>query len=71
MVAAGLDWRAILASLTTSPAQRFGFGKRKGRVVAGMDGDLVLLASDPTRAAKSFADVRYTIRAGKILYRAP
>ncbi len=70
MAAAGLDWRAILASLTTAPAKRFGFDKRKGRVVAGMDGDLVLLASDPTREAKAFADVRYTIREGKVLYRA-
>jgi len=70
MAAAGLDWRAILASLTTSPAKRFGFAKRKGRVAAGMDADLVLLASDPTREAKAFADVRYTIREGKVLYQA-
>lgn len=70
MAAAGLDWRAILASLTTAPAKRFGFEKRKGRVVVGMDGDLVLLASDPTREAKAFADVRYTVRNGKVLYRA-
>ena len=71
MAAAGLDWRAILASLTTSPARRFGFAKRKGRIAAGLDADLVLLASDPTREARAFANVRYTIREGKVLYRAP
>ena len=43
MAAAGLDWRAILASLTTQPAQRFGFADDKGRVAAGMDADLVVL----------------------------
>jgi len=70
LAAAGLDWRAVLASLTTAPAKRFGFEKRKGRVMAGMDADLVLLGSDPGRDAKAFADVRYTIREGKVLYRA-
>ena len=70
METAKLDWRAILASLTTAPAKRFGFAKRKGGVIAGMDADLVLLASDPTREAKAFADVRYTIRGGNVIYRA-
>lgn len=70
MASGGLDWRAILASLTTAPANRFGYAKRKGQVAAGMDADLVLLGSDPSRDAKAFADVRYTIREGKVLYRA-
>ena len=43
MADAGLDWRAILASLTTAPAARYGFATRKGRVAAGMDADLVVL----------------------------
>jgi len=38
-----MDFPAILASLTTNPARRFGFGDRSGRVAAGMDGDLVVL----------------------------
>ena len=71
MADAGLDWRAILASLTTAPASRFGYGTRKGRVAAGMDADLVVLGKDPSRNPAAFADVRYTIRGGEVLYRAP
>ena len=70
MASGGLDWRAILASLTTAPAERFGYAKRKGRVAPGMDADVVVLGSDPARDPKAFADVRYTIREGTILYRA-
>jgi imidazolonepropionase-like amidohydrolase len=70
MAAAGLDWRAVLASLTTSPARRFGYADRKGRIAAGLDADLVVLFADPARNATAFADVRYTIRDGKVIYRA-
>jgi imidazolonepropionase-like amidohydrolase len=70
MADAGLDWRAILASLTTSPAARYGFEARKGRIAAGMDADLVLLGSDPARDSAALADVRITLRGGKVLYRA-
>ena len=70
MAEAGLDWREILASLTTAPAARYGFAASKGRVAAGMDGDLVVLGSDPQRDPAAFADVRATIRGGVVLYRA-
>lgn len=42
----------------------------RGRVATGMDADLVGLASDPAKDVKSFSNVRYTIRAGHIIYRA-
>jgi imidazolonepropionase-like amidohydrolase len=70
MADAGLDWRAILASLTTAPAARYGFATRKGRVAAGMDADLVVLNSDPALDPAAFADVHATIRGGRVLYRA-
>ncbi len=70
MADAGLDWRAILASLTTAPAARYGFATRKGRVAAGMDADLVVLATDPASDPAAFAAVRATIRGGEVLYRA-
>ena len=70
MADAGLDWRAILASLTTAPASRFGYGTRKGRVVEGMDADLVVLGKDPARDPAAFADVRFTIRGGEVIYSA-
>jgi imidazolonepropionase-like amidohydrolase len=70
MADAGLDWRAILASLTTAPAVRYGFATRKGRVAIGMDADLVVLSSDPARDPAAFAEVHATIRGGEVLYRA-
>ncbi|HUG21893.1 amidohydrolase family protein [Piscinibacter sp.] len=71
MAGAGLDWRQILASLTTHPAKRFGRDARKGRIAPGMDGDVVVLYGDPARDAAAFADVKYTVRAGKVIYEAP
>jgi imidazolonepropionase-like amidohydrolase len=68
MSGAGLSWSQILASLTTSPAQRFK-APRKGRIAPGMDGDLTLLSADPARDVGAFAQVAYTIRGGQILYR--
>lgn len=70
MAGAGLGWQQILASLTTQPAQRFGHAKRKGRIAVGMDADLVVLNSDPAGKPTALADVKYTIRAGKVIYQA-
>lgn len=70
MAAAGLDWRAILASLTTNPSRRFGFADTKGRIAEGLDADLVVLGADPSAGASAFADVRYTVRRGKVLFAA-
>jgi imidazolonepropionase-like amidohydrolase len=65
---AGLNWREILASLTTAPASRFGYATRKGRIANGMDADLVLLAADPSTDVTAFAKVRITIRRGRVIY---
>ncbi|WP_166636761.1 amidohydrolase family protein [Cognatilysobacter terrigena] len=70
MAAAGLDWRAILASLTTAPSARFGQASRKGRVAAGMEADLVVLEGDPATDATAFDRVQMTVRAGRIIHRA-
>jgi len=69
MGGAGLGWRAILASLTTTPARRFG-GIRGGggQVAPGMPADLVVLASDPAAEAKAFASVVRTVRGGRTVY---
>lgn len=66
---AGLDWRQILASLTTAPAARFGRADR-GRVASGMAADIVLLDGDPSRDVGSFSRVRCTFRAGVAVYEA-
>lgn len=70
MAKAGLDWRAILASLTTAPAERFGEKGRKGRIAVGMAADLVVLGSDPAADVNAFADVRETLRNGRVIHRA-
>jgi imidazolonepropionase-like amidohydrolase len=67
--ASGLDWRAILATLTTTPARRFGQADRKGRIAPGMQADLVLLDGDPATDVAVFSRVRQVVRAGRELYR--
>ena len=71
MASAGLGWREILASLTTAPAARLGEESRRGRIAPGMDADLVVLAADPARDVRGFADVRYVVRGGRVIYTAP
>ena len=70
MAEAGMSFRQILASLTTAPAERFGESTRLGRIAAGFDADLVVLEDDPSRNIRALAAVRYTLRDGKIIYRA-
>jgi adenine deaminase len=71
MAEAGMDFRHILASLTTAPAERFGETSRLGRIAAGLTADLVVLGEAPSTDVRAFAAVRYTIRNGKIIYKAP
>jgi len=71
MAGAGLDWRAVLASLTTHPAERFGQGGRKGRVDVGMDADLVVLRDDPARSVEALGSVALVLRAGRVLWSSP
>jgi imidazolonepropionase-like amidohydrolase len=70
MTEAGMNFRQILASLTTAPAERFGESKQLGRIAAGHQADLVVLKEDPSKNIRGLAAVRFTLRAGKIIYRA-
>jgi len=70
MAQAGMTTRQILASLTTTPAERFGESSRLGRIAAGFPADLVVLSKDPSKDARAFADVRYTLRDGRVIYQA-
>jgi imidazolonepropionase-like amidohydrolase len=65
-----LNWRQILTTLTTAPAQRFGYAAHTGRLAPGMDADLVVLQADPAEDVTAFARVRMTIRRGQLLYQA-
>jgi imidazolonepropionase-like amidohydrolase len=71
MSRAGLTWQQILATLTTSPAERFGFSTRSGRIAKGLDADLVVLSADPAQDVTAFSRVAFTIRRGKILFGKP
>jgi imidazolonepropionase-like amidohydrolase len=70
MQRAGMSFPQILASLTTNPARRFGFGDRSGRIAVTMDADLTVFRGDPGTDISAFSRVRYTIRAGRVIYRA-
>jgi imidazolonepropionase-like amidohydrolase len=65
---AGLDFRAILKSLTTTPASRFGFSAQKGRIAPGLDADLVILNGDPATDVAALGRVRQTLRGGQIIF---
>ena len=67
---AGMSFRQILASLTTAPAERFGESSRLGRIAPGLLADMVVLDEDPSKDVRAFAAVRYTIRDGKVIYKA-
>lgn len=69
MMRAGMNFRQILASLTTNPAERFGVSHRTGKIAPGMDADIVIIAGDPEADIKALANVKYTVRQGRIIYR--
>jgi imidazolonepropionase-like amidohydrolase len=68
MSRAGMSFQEILASLTTNPAQRFGYATHSGRIAKGLDADLVVLSADPAQKTSAFSKVRYTIRGGEVIY---
>ena len=68
MAQAGLTSMQILASLTTAPAARFKASERRGRIAPGMDADLVVLEADPAENPVNFSKVRYTLRAGRMIF---
>jgi imidazolonepropionase-like amidohydrolase len=68
MSRAGMSYQEILASLTTNPAQRFGYASHSGRIAKGLDADLVILGADPAQNTAAFSRVRYTIRGGEVIY---
>jgi imidazolonepropionase-like amidohydrolase len=68
MARGGMSFQEILASLTTNPAQRFGYASHSGRIAKGMDADMVVLSGDPAHEIAALSKVRYTIRGGQVIY---
>ena len=65
---AGLGFPAILAALTTAPARRFGAETGDGLVAVGSPAELVVLGGDPATDIRALANVRHTIRRGRVIY---
>lgn len=70
MGAAGLTARQVLASLTTAPARRFG-RTNAGRLAAGAEADIVILAGNPDTDLLAFTRVQRVLRGGKTIWTAP
>lgn len=70
MSQAGMTFPQILASLTTAPARRFATEKNLGRIAPGFQADLAVFQKDPATQIQALSQVKYTLRAGKIIYRA-
>ena len=58
MARAGLNFRQILATLTTAPAAQFGDSERLGRIAVGFEADLVVLSGHPSRGRERICGCR-------------
>jgi len=65
---AGLSFPDVLSALTTAPARRLAAEAGAGRIAVGSPADLVALERDPAADIRALADVRYTIRRGRVIY---
>ena len=70
MARASMTFPQILASLTTAPANRFGAANNLGRIAPGFQADLAIFQKDPAADLQALSRVKYTLRAGKLIYSA-
>jgi imidazolonepropionase-like amidohydrolase len=63
-----LDFRDVLAMLTTNPAARMGVQNRKGTVTVGKLADLTILSADPAAGLTNFSRVQAVIRSGAVVW---
>lgn len=68
LAGAGLDFAAVLASLTTTPAKEFGRSTRTGTVAPGLDADLVVVEGNPAADIGALGRVDLTVKRGRVLY---
>ena len=64
----GLNWKDILAMLTTNPSARMGVSNTKGTVAPGKLADLTILSADPAQDLTNFSRVQTVIRSGRVLW---
>ena len=63
-----LNWREILAAMTTTPARRFRQSEVRGIIAPGFVADLVALDGDPTEGLESRRRVAMVWREGRVVY---
>ena len=64
----GLDWKTVLAMLTTNPAARMGVSDSKGTITPGKLADLTILSADPADALTNFSRVQAVVRSGRVVW---
>jgi imidazolonepropionase-like amidohydrolase len=64
----GLDWKTVLAMLTTNPAARMGVSDSKGTIAPGKLADLTILDADPATDLTNFSRVHAVVRSGKVVW---
>lgn len=64
----GLDWKTVLAMLTTNPAARMGVSERKGTIAPGKLADFTILDADPAADLTNFSRVHTVVRSGKVVW---
>jgi len=64
----GLDFKTVLAMLTTNPAARMGVSASKGTISQGKLADLTILSADPATDLTNFSRVQAVVRSGKVIW---
>jgi imidazolonepropionase-like amidohydrolase len=63
-----MDWREILASMTTTPARRLGEGGKRGKIAPGQAADIVLLSADPALDYRNLGAVDRVLKQGRLVF---
>lgn len=63
-----LDFKTVLAMLTTNPAARMGVSASKGTVAQGKLADLTVLNADPAANLTNFSRVQTVVRSGHVVW---
>ena len=63
-----LDYKTVLAMLTTNPATRMGVADSKGTITPGKLADLTILDADPATDLTNFSRVHAVVHSGKLVW---
>ncbi|MFN7163993.1 MAG: amidohydrolase family protein [Hyphomonas sp.] len=63
-----MDWRGLLAAMTTVPARRLGEAGERGEIAAGQVADIVLLGADPAEDFRHLGAAVLVMKDGRIIF---